>query len=137
MPSRWDNKKPLIRLFQSYVNDFGSVAGGKIIHAIIFELGGLRLTIPDDYRSGNNELISSLRAHLYDIFGEASGNTIMKKFLMELKGLRISFPNFQTIYIQERNQRIKNLAGKMTIAELALRFAPLSKPQIWRIINEE
>ena len=137
LPSRWDNKKTLTRLFQSYVNDFGSAAGGKIIHAIIFELGGLRLTIPEDYRSGNNELISSLRTHLCDTFGEASGNTIMKKFLMELKGLRISFPSFQTIYIQERNQRIKNLAGKMTITELVLRFAPLSKSQIWRIVNGE
>ena len=136
MPSRRDNKETLTRLFQGYVNDFGPAAGRKIIYEIIFELGGMRLIIPKDHRSENNELIASLRTHLCDIFGEASGNAIMKKILMELKGLRISFPNFQTIHMQERNQRIKNLAGKMSITELALRFS-MSKSQIWRVVNED
>lgn len=135
LPSRRDNKETLARLFQGYVNDFGSAAGEKIIHTIIFELGGLRLTIKD-HCSGNNEFISSLRTHLCDIFGEASGNAIMKKFLVELRGMRVSFPNFQTLHIQERNQRIKNLAGEMSITELSLRFS-MSKSQIWRVINED
>jgi len=134
LPSRRDNDKTLTRLFQGYVNDFGSVAGGKIIHEIIFELGGLRLTIPE-HCAGNEEM-SALQEHLYQEFGEASGNCIMKKFLLELGGMRISFPNFHSIYIKERNQRIKNLSGKVSIPELAERFS-LSKVQVWRIVNEE
>jgi len=53
LPKRTENYEALQSLFQRLCNDFGQSSGKKIIETIIFELGGLRVSIPtskDFYR---------------------------------------------------------------------------------------
>lgn len=135
MPYRRKSEQSLTRLFQGYVNDYGNAVGEKIIYSIIFNLGGLRLTI--SMHSHDSELLYALREYLQSEFGESSGNAIMDKLVLELGGQRISFPNFRWLHIQERNKKICEMSGKdsVTISELALKFN-LSDTQVWRIVNE-
>lgn len=138
LPNRRENREVLTRLFQGYVNDYGSEAGEKIIWVIIDELGGLRMVVPTNSdRSGRDEnirLINCLYCRLKKEFGDASGKAIMQKFIQELKSMRISFPDLQDLAREDRDRRIRQAHGG--IPEIALRFG-LSETQIWRIRNEE
>lgn len=135
---RRENRETLGRLFQGYVNDFGSDAGEKIIRLIIDELGGLRMVVPANNPTGgrneNLKFISCLYCRLNKEFGDASGKAIMQKFIQELKSMRISFPDLQDLAREDRDRRIKEAHGGIT--EIALRFG-MSEKQIGRIRNEE
>lgn len=132
------SRQTLNRLFEGYCKDYGPEDGAKIIKAIIDVLGGCRLTIPEKI-SNNPDNITALLAlysYLCENFGQASGEAIMRKFIMELKGSRISFPDYEDLYREERNRKIKSMFNGSNYKELATIFN-LAESWIWRIVNKE
>jgi Mor family transcriptional regulator len=47
MPKNSDNREALNTLFRRLYVDFGTTSGGAIVRAIVEELGGLRVSVPD------------------------------------------------------------------------------------------
>jgi Mor family transcriptional regulator len=135
----WDKSRQILnRLFEGYCKDYGPEDGAKIIKAIIDILGGCRLTVPEKLPSNpdNAEALLVLYAYLCELFGQSSGEAIMRKFLMELKNCRISFPDYEDLYREERNRKIKSMFNGSNYKELATRFN-LAESWIWRIVNKE
>lgn len=132
------SRQTLNRLFEGYCKDYGLDDGGKIIKAIIDVLGGCRLTIPEHMPNNpkNAEALLALYACLTERFGDATGRAAMRKFILELKGFRISFPDWEDLYREERNRKIKNMFTGDNYRELSIMFG-LSISWVWKIVNEE
>jgi Mor family transcriptional regulator len=138
LPSRLANRETIRRLFQGYVNDFGPAAGATIIHVIVEEIGGLRITVPrhNHIRGGvdlNLEMLWRLRCRLAREFGEASAREIMRKFLFELKGMRLTFPDLEDITREERYRKIRS-EFKGDYKETATRWG-MSIPGVKKIVR--
>lgn len=131
------SRQALIRLFQCYVNDYGNEAAVRIIRTIIDVLGGCRLTVPDQMPSNpdNAEALLALYACLCERFQQASADAIMRKFLIELKGLRISFPDYDDLYREDRDTKIRNMFNGKNYKELSIMFG-LAVSTVWEIVNE-
>ena len=135
----WNKSRhALKRLFQGYINDYGNEAASRIIRTIIDVLGGCRFTIPESRpnNADNLNVLITLYSCLCDRFQRSSADAIMRKFLLELKGSRISFPDYDDLYREERNRRIRAMYPASKYKELAIRF-DLSYHRIWEIINKE
>jgi len=134
----WKSRQALNRLFEGYMKDYGEANGGRIIRAVITVLGGCRLTIPGSMPTNpeNTEALLSLYNYLCELFQPASAEAIMRKFLLELKGCRISFPDYEDLYREERNRKIRSMFTGQNYKELACIFN-LSPRRIWEIVNKE
>jgi hypothetical protein len=120
-----ENRSSLARLFEGYVKDYGATAAEQIIRTILYELGGMRLTVPTSFKikTETREAILGLYRRLSENFGDASGRAIMQKFLIDLGGMRICFPGLEDLQREERDHRIRMLAaeGKGSL-ELSIMF---------------
>ena len=135
----WSKSRVMLnRLFEGYYKDYGQVNGDKIIRTIIDVLGGCRITIPEKLSGNkdNKEVILILYKCFCDRFGKSSGLAIMRKFIMELKSCRISFPDYDDLYREERNRRIRDRFTGCNYKELSIMFG-LDLSHVWRIVNEK
>ena len=132
------SRQILARLFDGYHKDYGPEDGTKIVRTIIDVLGGCRLTVPEKMPSNpdNAEALLSLYVCFCERFGHASGGAIMRKFLLDLKCCRISFPDYDDIYRDQRNARIRVMFDGGNYKELSIRFE-LAVSTVWEIVNEE
>ncbi len=143
--TRRQNRETFVRLFQGFVNEYGAVAGEKIIKHLVDNAGGLRLWIPGNDIPVNQSLIihgdplcthSACFRRLWRStcreFGQASGRAIMNKIVVEFGGRRVSFPDYEDIYKWERNEKMKNQFTGNNIDEIAARWgmSPLRALQI-------
>ena len=145
MASKRSNREKIRGLFQSYLDDFGGEAGGKIIDFLLFHLGGMKFTVPSgNHRSKpsahlpnylvNLELMERFYADMRETFGDASARLIMGKFLVHLGGGRLTFPSFADVRRLERNRKIRaEYRGNLT--ELALRWG-LSRSAVKKILGQ-
>jgi hypothetical protein len=142
--SRRQNRETFVRLFQGFVNEYGEVAGKKIINHIVDQAGGMRIWVPasnpklNQYASLDNDPLHGCSACFRRLwvstcheFGQASGRAIMNKIICEISGLchhRVHFPSHRDLYRWERDEKMQNQYTGDNIAEIALRWN-MSVPQ--------
>lgn len=88
--------------------------------------------MPNDNREALQEWFRALLAN----FGEASGAAIIKSFVSHCGGLRISVPDFEDLYREERDRRIRAAFNGKNYGELSERFG-ISARQVRYIIDGE
>jgi len=147
--SRRQNRETFVRLFQSFVNEYGEVDGKKIVKHIVDNAGGMRIWVPssnpklNQYAALNNDPLHGcsdcfrrLWLSICREFGRTYGRTIMNKIVCELGNQRVHFPCHHDIFRWERNEKMKNQYTGKNIAEIALRWN-MSVPQAQKIVTEE
>ena len=97
------------------------------------------MTMP---KSDNREALQDWFRSLFATFGEAPGTIIINSFVSYCGGLRISIPDFEDLYREERDRRIRAAFNGSNYSELAERFTNfkgerLSVRQIRYIIDGE
>lgn len=146
LAGRRHNREAIGRLFQGYVDDFGSEAGKKIINVIVSVLGRVRLTIPRSSHNGNpaislpvvqnnQEILWSLYLRLSEEFGEASGKKIIQKLLFELRDMRLTFPSFEDLAREERDRKIR-AEFRGNYSETALKWG-MSPAAVRKVVMKE
>lgn len=93
-------------------------------------------------KSETREALQEWFRSLITDFGEASGHAIIKSFISFCGGLRISVPDFEDLWREERDRRIRAAFNGVNYTELAERFTNfkgecLSVRQIRYIIDGE
>ena len=83
-------------------------------------------------RGENQEVIEELFGQLHAKFGEFAPE-IIKTLVEVLGGARLTFPDFDFLYRQERNRRIRNEFTGCNHEELAIRYR-VSKKHVRRIL---
>ena len=86
-------------------------------------------------RGENQEVISELFDRLHAEFG-AFAPDIIKMLINVLGGTRLTFPDFDYLYRQERNRRIRNEFTGGNHEELAIRYR-VSRKHVRRILVRE
>jgi Mor family transcriptional regulator len=85
-------------------------------------------------RNDNREALDTLFQRLCDEFGEASGRSIIRTIIAELGGLRVTIPSQKTLYIEQRNELIRQKFNGSNYKELGA-FFDLSRMHIRRIVH--
>lgn len=134
---RRQNRETFVRLFQGFVNEFGEVAGKKIVKHLVDLAGGYRILIPaagPDPLFGCSSQFRRLWVSTCREFGSKSGHKIMSKIIAGLGGRRVWFPDYKDLFTWDRNKKILDLFDGTNCRELACRFK-LSSISILRIIR--
>jgi Mor family transcriptional regulator len=108
------------------------------MNSLEYGKGGIMITAMEvqlPRRTENHEALQALFERLCSDLGESSGKIIIKTIIQELGGLRVCFPDFEELYRDDRNRRIRNLFNGRNYNELAIMFG-LHVRQIRRITKK-
>ena len=140
---RRQNRETFIGLFRGFVDDYGDIAGKKIVKHlvdVVAEAECRRIWIPDpgpDPLSRCGRTFRKLWRTTCEVFGRSSGRAVMNKIMIELGGKRVNFPDHQTLCRWERNAMIyQQHKNGMTMFEITSRWN-LSDDQVVIILAEE
>jgi hypothetical protein len=137
MPNtRRQNRETFVRLFQGFVNEYGEIAGKKIVKHIVDTTGGMRIWVPEnnpklnqhtvldnDPLHGCSACFRMLWISICHEFGPASGRAIMHKIIVERGGSRVYFPTYRDLYKWERNEKMRAQYSKCkNVEEIANRW---------------